>query len=75
MNNITLEQILDNPEIIKAIPDSELAVLLSQYYPAVRTPVLPEGKSKKLSNMELQMLDVLKDNKDLIERIRQQRNK
>lgn len=73
--NPTLEQILDDPESIKSVSDKDLVILLAPYYPQVRTPVLPESKSKKLTNMELQMLDVLRENKDMIEKIRKERTK
>ena len=72
---ITLEDILDNPEIIKTISDAELHKLLTPYYPAVRQSVLPQEKVKRRSNAELMMLDVLRENKDLIDKMRKERTK
>ena len=64
---MTLEQLLETPELIANYSDSELTQLLSQYYPAIRTPVLPEESTKKYDAMEATVKNLISANRDLIE--------
>lgn len=66
----TLEDLLDDPAQIANIPNTELHKLLAPYYPAVRQPVLPEQKAKKLTHVEEFAMNALKENAALIEQMR-----
>lgn len=68
---VTIEQILARPaEELASLSTAELTALLSPFFPAARTPVLPEEKAPKATVSNQWFKSAVKEHSELLARVK-----
>jgi hypothetical protein len=73
---MTIKEILERPpEELLALSDAELRNLLEPFFPATRTPLLPQEKARKLGVEVRAMKDAVENSKDDLKKMLELINK